>query len=252
MPGIRKISRALPELGRSRDRAFLPRRSLSRARSHRRGAHQFSKSWSSDFPESELAGPASYGLAEIFFNEKDYDSARPLFHRAAAKVKASALALSARYFEARCLESLNRKDEARDIYQQVVDGRKSESVTATIRGSRSVRFFSRKAAKPTRSSNSKRSPARRTKAPLKAEATVRAGSLALDLAQGKRQGGQNDDRESNALVEERPRAARRPDAGAESRRSACSGSNIRPAITRRRWRITRRAKTKCRRKCGPR
>ena len=23
-----------------------------------------------DFPESELAGPASYGLAEIFFNER--------------------------------------------------------------------------------------------------------------------------------------------------------------------------------------
>ena len=42
-----------------------------------------------DFPESEFAGPASYGLAEIFFNEKDYAVALPLFHRAAAKVKAT-------------------------------------------------------------------------------------------------------------------------------------------------------------------
>ena len=68
-----------------------------------------------DFPDGELAGPASYGLAEISFNEKDYASALPLFHRAAAKVKAPALALSARYFEARCLENLDRKDEARAV-----------------------------------------------------------------------------------------------------------------------------------------
>ena len=37
------------------------------------------------------------------------------------KRKRSTLAFSARYFEARCLESLNRKDEARDIYQQVIE-----------------------------------------------------------------------------------------------------------------------------------
>ena len=74
-----------------------------------------------DFSDGELAGPASYGLAEISFNEKDYASALPLFHRAAAKVKAPALALSARYFEARCLENLDRKDEARAVYQQVIE-----------------------------------------------------------------------------------------------------------------------------------
>ncbi len=73
-----------------------------------------------DFPDDELAGPASYALAEIFFNGKDYSSSLPLFHRAAAKVKSSALALSARYFEARCLENLDRKDEARDVYEQVI------------------------------------------------------------------------------------------------------------------------------------
>ncbi|HEX4667413.1 MAG TPA: tetratricopeptide repeat protein, partial [Chthoniobacterales bacterium] len=73
-----------------------------------------------DFPDDELAGPAAYGLAEIAFKEKDYATALPLFHRAAAKAKSSALALSARYFEGRCLENLGRKDEARDVYQQVI------------------------------------------------------------------------------------------------------------------------------------
>src|SRR5438552_7603595 len=76
-----------------------------------------------DYGESEFAGPAAYVLAETAFTEKDYAAALPLFHRAAAKSKESAVALSARYFEARCLETLDRKDEACGIYQQVSDAK---------------------------------------------------------------------------------------------------------------------------------
>ena len=74
-----------------------------------------------NYGESEFAGPASYGVAEILFTQKDYAGALPLFHRAAAKSKESALALSARYFEARCLENVDRKDEAQNLYQQVAE-----------------------------------------------------------------------------------------------------------------------------------
>src|SRR5438046_1009278 len=73
----------------------------------------------SDYGDSEFAGPAAYALAEMAFTQKDYAAALPLFHRSAAKSKESAVALSARYFEARCLEILGRKDEASDIYQEV-------------------------------------------------------------------------------------------------------------------------------------
>lgn len=138
-----------------------------------------------DFPESELAGPAAYGLAEILFNTKDYDSARPLFHRAAGKVKASALALSARYFEARCLESLKRKDEARDIYQQVVavpnpnpyrdDSRLAIGTILLEKGRKADALAQFEAL-----------ASETAKAALKAEATVRAGSLALDLTQSEK------------------------------------------------------------------
>ena len=76
-----------------------------------------------EHPESEFAGPAAYGVAEILFNQKDYAGALPLFHRSAAKTKEPALALSARYFEARCLENLNRKDEAANLYLQVVEAK---------------------------------------------------------------------------------------------------------------------------------
>ena len=135
-----------------------------------------------DFPESELAGTASYGLAEIAFNEKDYAAALPFFHRAAAKVKAPALALSARYFEGRCLESLGRRDEARDAYQQVVEVKNANPYHDDSRLAVGLLFLA----------NGRKTDAleqlellvtETKKASLKAEATVRAGLVALDLGQ---------------------------------------------------------------------
>ena len=135
-----------------------------------------------EFPEAELAGPASYGLAEIFFNEKDFASALPFFHRAAAKVKAPPLALSARYFEGRCLENLNRKDEARDVYQQVI----------AVKDPNPYRDDSRLAVGAIFLANNRKGEALKqfeallaetNKASLRAEAAVRAGLVALDLAQ---------------------------------------------------------------------
>ena len=76
-----------------------------------------------DYGESEFAGPAAYALAEMAFTQKDYATALPLFHRSATKSKDAAVALSAHYFEARCLEALDHKDEACDIYQQVAEAK---------------------------------------------------------------------------------------------------------------------------------
>src|SRR6185369_5781369 len=59
--------------------------------------------------ESEYAGAAAYILAETAFTEKNYGAALPLFHRAATKAKEPRVVLSAHYFEARCLESLDKK-----------------------------------------------------------------------------------------------------------------------------------------------
>src|SRR2546430_4239722 len=75
-----------------------------------------------DYGDSEFAGPAAFALAEMAFTDKDYATALPLFHRSFAKSKEPAVALSARYFEARCLEALGRKEEAADIYVQVAEG----------------------------------------------------------------------------------------------------------------------------------
>jgi TolA-binding protein len=135
-----------------------------------------------NYSESEFAGPAAYGVAEILFTQKDYAGALTLFHRAAAKSKESALALSARYFEARCLENTDRKDEAQNLYQQVAevknpnpyrdDARLAAGSIALARGRKADAFRNYEAL-----ANETQKPA------LKAEATVRAGMVAVDLQQ---------------------------------------------------------------------
>lgn len=138
-----------------------------------------------DYDDSEFAGPAAYALGEMAFTQKDYSTALPLFHRSAAKSKEPAVSLSARYFEARCLEALERKDEACDIYQQVAetknpnpyreDARVTAASIALARGRKTDAFKQYEAL------------AIETEKPaLKAEATVRAGLLAVDLAQTER------------------------------------------------------------------
>jgi TolA-binding protein len=135
-----------------------------------------------NYPESEFAGPAAYGIAEILFVQKDYAGALPLFHKSAAKSKEPALALSARYFEARCLENVDRKDEAQTLYQQVAetknpnqyreDARMAAGTIALAKGRKldALRNYEALA-------NETQKPA------LKAEATVRAGMVAVDLIQ---------------------------------------------------------------------
>ncbi len=141
-----------------------------------------------DFPESEFAGPAAYGVAEILFNQKDYAGAASLFHKSAAKSKESALALSARYFEARCLENLEKKEEAADLYLQVVEAKNpnpfredARMAAATILLGRGRKIDALRQYEALANETSK--PA------LKAETTVRAGLIAYDLQQAEK--GQN-------------------------------------------------------------
>jgi TolA-binding protein len=135
-----------------------------------------------DYGDTEFAGPAAYALAEMAFADKDYATALPLFHRANAKSKEPAVVLSARYFEARCLEATGRKDEAADIYVQVADAgnpnpyREDARVTAaSIFVSKGRKLDALKQYEAL--SNESQKPA------LKAESAVRGGMLALELVQ---------------------------------------------------------------------
>ena len=135
-----------------------------------------------DYGNSEFAAPAAYALAEIAFADKDYATALPLFHRSAGKSKEPAVALSARYFEARCLEALGRKDEAANIYAGVAESgnpnpyREDARVTAaSIFAARGRKVDALKQYEAL--ANEAQKPA------LKAESAVRGGMIALELIQ---------------------------------------------------------------------
>ena len=132
-----------------------------------------------DFGDSEFAGPAAYALAVLAFSQKDFAAAQPLFHKAAAKSKDASVALSAKYFEARCLESTKRADDALTLYLQVAeaksqyreDARTTAGAMLLARGRRvdalkQYEALASEAEKPA----------------AKAESAVRAGLIALDLA----------------------------------------------------------------------
>jgi len=135
-----------------------------------------------DYGDSEFAGPAAFALAEMAFTDKDYSTALPLFHRSAARSKEPAVMLAARYFEARCLESLGRKDEAANIYVEVAESgnpnpyREDARVTAaSIFAARGKKVDALKQYEAL--ANEAQKPA------LKAECAVRGGLIALELVQ---------------------------------------------------------------------
>jgi len=135
-----------------------------------------------DYGDSEFAGAAAYALAETAFTEKDYAAALPLFHRSAAKSKEPAVALSARYFEARCLEATGRKEEAANIYVQVAETgnpnpyrEDARWTAASILAGRGKKIDALKQYEALATEAQK--PA------LKAESAVRGGVIALELVQ---------------------------------------------------------------------
>jgi TolA-binding protein len=135
-----------------------------------------------DYGDSEFAGPAAYALAEMAFTQKDYAAALPFFHRSAGKSKEPAVALSAHYFEARCLEALGRKEEAANIYVEVAEARNpnpyredARITAASIFAGRGRKIDALKQYEAL--ANEAQKPA------LKAESAVRGGMIGLDLVQ---------------------------------------------------------------------
>jgi TolA-binding protein len=136
----------------------------------------------SDYPESEFAGPAAYALAVMAFLQKNYADALPLFHRSAAKLKEASVVLSAHYYEARCLEALDKKDDALEIYQQVAEAKNPNPFREDARET-AARIALARGRKPDALRQYEALSTETQKPALKAEATVRAGLIALDLIQ---------------------------------------------------------------------
>ncbi len=73
-----------------------------------------------DFGAGEFMGAAAYRLAEIYYGQKRFEESVTLYRKAAANAKNADLTLSARYFEARSLEEIGRRAEARLVFQDIL------------------------------------------------------------------------------------------------------------------------------------
>lgn len=71
------------------------------------------------FTNGEFIGPASYRLGDLYFQEKNYEMALPMFRRASVRLTDKALVNSSKFFMARSLEGMNSVAEAQQIYTEL-------------------------------------------------------------------------------------------------------------------------------------
>lgn len=131
----------------------------------------------------EFVGSAAFRLATRAFDRRDYQEAAPLFAKAYDNAKPPEVRITARYYQAKCLELMGRKTDAQAVYDDVVrsnndknpyrDAANLSLAYLTLENNQRTdalaRFdqLGRDAAKPV----------------VRAEALTRAGILASDLKQ---------------------------------------------------------------------
>jgi TolA-binding protein len=74
-----------------------------------------------DFAVGQFIGPAAYRLGDMCYADKDYEGALNYYRKASVRLTDVAVALSARFQCARCLEALGLPSEARIAYEDIVD-----------------------------------------------------------------------------------------------------------------------------------
>ena len=67
----------------------------------------------------EFVGSAAFRLASREFDRKAYWDAIPLYEKAYANAKAPEVKLTARYYQAKCLEIANKRADAQSLYEEV-------------------------------------------------------------------------------------------------------------------------------------
>lgn len=134
-------------------------------------------------------GPASYRLAEICYNEKDYAGAVSFFRKASVWIQDPAIALSAKFYSARSLENLKFSSDAIRAYEDVITTNLGESRENPYREASQVALVNlltetgrKLQAIALLNTLRQESP----KPAIKAEATVRMGLLLLDQKQSEK------------------------------------------------------------------
>jgi TolA-binding protein len=72
------------------------------------------------YQTGDFIGPAAFRLAEIYYAERKFYEALPLYRKASVRLKEPAVQNCAKFFTARSLEALGQKIEARSTYEELV------------------------------------------------------------------------------------------------------------------------------------
>jgi len=133
----------------------------------------------------EFIGPASYRLAEIYYSERNYSSALPYYRRASVRLKDPKLTNAAKFFTARCLETLGQRLEARSVYEDLV---LSQQDNPFLDNSRlALALLLREANRTAEALKHAQAIAQSTQNPeLKAQATVYSGMWLIDVGQNEK------------------------------------------------------------------
>jgi TolA-binding protein len=128
----------------------------------------------------EFVGSAAFRLASRAFDQKDYGSASSLYEKAYNNSKSSEVKITALYYEAKSLELMNRKSEARPIYEEVAKTGENNPFRDAAR--LSVAYFALENGQKDSAYDLFRSlGADSVKPAVRVESLVRAGILGEDL-----------------------------------------------------------------------
>lgn len=136
----------------------------------------------STYTTGDFVGRAAYRLADLHYQDKNYDAALPLYRKASVRLKEPALICSAKFYAARCLESTRQPVDARALYEDLV----------AIKENNPFREASRLSLAQLLADAGKKAEAAKqyelltqeaTKPEIKAEAMVKMGLLEVDLAE---------------------------------------------------------------------
>ncbi len=136
----------------------------------------------SQFANGDFIGPAAYRLGEMYYQEKQYREALPLFRKASVRLKDPAVANSAKFYTGRSLEALGQKLDARITYEELTTTAEHNPFQDASRLSLALLF--KESGRTADALKQALSLASETaNADLKLEASVRAGLWMIDLEQ---------------------------------------------------------------------
>ncbi|HYR57704.1 MAG TPA: tetratricopeptide repeat protein [Chthoniobacteraceae bacterium] len=137
----------------------------------------------SQFANGDFIGPAAYRLADLYYRDKQYRDALPLYRKSSVRLKEPVVANAAKFYTGRCLEALGQKLDARLTYEELAGVADKNPFQDASRLSLALLY--KESGRTADALKQVQALAKQTEnADLKIEAMVRTGLWMIDLDQG--------------------------------------------------------------------